>query len=150
LVRRYELFPGRTIRYLFLHEDFDRLVSRDIPDISTTVPGVQSVPIMASMIALYMGFKEIYLLGTEHSDLRTREYRYAFEPTVLKGKDFSVGVDGKTLTRRYDDFHSFARLWRQYRAVREIAEAHDVRLANATAGGDLDELPRIRLEDLVG
>jgi len=69
---------------------------------------------------------------------------------VLKGKDFSVDENGNILTRRYDDLHGFARLWRQYRAVREIAQAHDVRLANATAGGDLDELPRVRLEDLVG
>lgn len=150
LVREHGLFPGRTLHYLFLHEDFDRVASRDIPDIATTMPGVQSVPIMASMVALYMGFKEIYLLGTEHSDIRTREYRYAFEPTVLKGKDLSVGEDGKTLTCRYDDFHSFARLWRQYRAIRDIAEANGVRLSNATAGGDLDELPRTRLEDLVG
>lgn len=150
LVRRHGLFPGRVVHYLFLHEDFDRLASRNILDISTTVPGVQSVPIMALMVGLYMGFKDIYLLGTEHSDYRTREYRYAFEPTVLKGKDISVGADGKTLTSRYEDFHSFARLWRQYRATREIAEANGVRISNATAGGELDELPRVRLEDIVG
>jgi len=150
LVRRHGLFPGRTLHYLFLHEDFDRLASRNILDISAAVPGVQSVPIMASMVALYMGFKDIYLLGTEHSDFRTREYRYAFEQTVLKGKDFTVGDDGKTLTSRFDDFHSFARLWRQYRATREIAEENGARLWNATAGGELDELPRARLEDIVG
>jgi hypothetical protein len=150
LVRTQGLFPGRTVHYLFLHEDFDHLASRDIPDISTAVPGVQSVPIMALMVGLYMGFQDMYLLGTEHSDFRTREYRYAFEPTVLKGKDITVGTDGKTLTSRYDDFHSFARLWRQYRRTREIAEANGARLSNATAGGELDELPRVRLEDIVG
>ena len=150
LVRTQGLFPGRTVHYLFLNEDFDPLASRDIPDITSAAPGVQSVPIMALMVGLYMGFQDMYLLGTEHSDFRTREYRYAFEPTVLKGKDITVGTDGKTLTSRYDDFHSFARLWRQYRRTREIAEANGARLSNATAGGELDELPRVRLEDIVG
>jgi len=150
LVRTHGLFPGRTLHYLFLHEDFDRLGSRDIPDLSTAIPGVQSVPIMGLMVGLYMGFTDLYLLGTEHSEFVTRRYQYSFEPTVLKGKDLSTNPAGEVTTSRYDDFQSLGRLWRQYRTLREIAEAHDARLWNATASGELDEFPRIRLEQVIG
>jgi hypothetical protein len=149
LVSDNGLFPGRTVHYVFLHENFDHLQSRDIPDISDITPAVQSVPIMGAMIALYMGIVDIYFLGTEHSEFRTGEYHYAFEPTVLKGKDMTVGAQGKILTGRYDDFHSLARLWRQYRVTREIAEANGARLWNATAGGDLDEIPRVQLTQVL-
>jgi hypothetical protein len=149
-VRRHGLFPGRTLHYLFLHENFDHLGSRDIPDISTAIPGVQSVPIMGLMVGLYMGFKDLYLLGTEHSEFVTRRYVYSFEPTVLKGKDLSTTPAGEVTTSRYDDFQSLGRLWRQYRTLREIAEANDARIWNATAGGELDEFPRVRLEQVTG
>jgi len=149
-VRRHGLFPGRTLHYLFLHENFDHLGSRDIPDISTAIPGVQSVPIMGLMVGLYMGFKDLYLLGTEHSEFVTRRYVYSFEPTVLKGKDLSATPAGEVTTSRYDDFQSLGRLWRQYRTLREIAEANDARIWNATAGGELDEFPRVRLEQVTG
>lgn len=149
LVRRHGLFPGRTLHYLFLHENFDRLLSRDIPDISTAIPGVQSVPIMGLMLGLYMGFEDLYLLGTEHSELVTRRYTYAFEPTVLKGKDFSTTASGEITTSRYDDLHALARLWRQYRVLREIAQAKGAKIWNATAGGELDEFPRADLAQLL-
>jgi hypothetical protein len=150
LVRTHGLFPGRTLHYLFLHENFDHLSSRDVPDISTAVPGVQSVPIMALMVSLYMGCKDLYLLGTEHSEFITRRYRYAYESTILKGKDLSTTVAGEITTSRYDDFQSLGRLWRQYRALREIAGANGARIWNATAGGELDEFPRVRLEQVTG
>jgi hypothetical protein len=149
-VRKHGLFPGRTIHYLFLHEDFDHLASRNVPDLSTTIPGVQSVPIMGLMLGLYMGFKDLYLLGTEHSEFVTRRYVYSFEPTVLKGKDLSTTPAGEVTTSRYDDFQSLSRLWRQYRTLREIAEANHARIWNATAGGELDEFPRVRLEQVAG
>jgi hypothetical protein len=149
LVRENGLFPGRTVHYIFLYENFDELLSRDIPDISAAIPRVQSVPVMAALIALYMGFKDIYTLGTEHSEFLTRRYEYSFEPTVLKGKDLSTTAAGDVLSSRYDDFHSLGRLWRHYRVVREIAAANNARVWNATAGGELDELPRANFEDLI-
>ena len=146
LVRDNGLFPGRTIHYVFLYENFDELTSRAIPDISTAIPRVQSVPIMALMIGLYMGCKDLYLLGTEHSEFITRRYQYSFEPTVLKGKDMTTTANGDVLGNRYDDFHSLGRLWRNYRVIREIADANDAHIWNATTGGELDEFPRAKLE----
>lgn len=146
LVRRFSLFPGRTVRYVVLDGHMDSLHGRGIPDLSKSIPRVQSVSVMCLMLAMYLGFRTIYLLGTDHDQFKTGEYTYFYEPSVLRGKDPDVNADGKVVSKRYDEFQALARLWRQYRTMREIAERHGLKIWNATAGGELDEFPRVDLE----
>lgn len=148
LVRRHGLFPRRTVRYVWLGEDMDRLDLAAIPDLSLAIPRVQSVSILALMIAMYMGFRKIYLLGVDHDQFKTGEYKYFYSPTVLSGKDSEVAADGKVRTTRHDEFQALARLWRQYRHLRQMADANEIEIFNATAGGELDEFPRVNLPDL--
>ena len=149
LVREYDLFPGRTVHYLAFRENFDEITDRGIIDISVPVPRVQSVPVMALMIAMYLGFEKIALLGVDHDHFKTGTYTYAFDLRVQENKDQTVAADGRVSISRYDDFHSLARLWRQYRTLREIAVVHGISIYNATQGGELDEFPRVKLEDLL-
>lgn len=94
------------------------------------------------MIAMYLGFKEIILLGVDHDRFLSSTYRYAFDLKVQKGKDFTVNADG-TLTRTlHDEFQQLARLWRQYRAISNIAKSNGIRIVNSTPGGALDEFER--------
>ena len=150
LVRRHGLFPGRTVRYVWLSGDMDHMSSAEIPDLSRAIPGVQSVSVMCLMIAMYMGFRRIYLLGVDHDQFRTGEYKYFYSPTVLSGKDSDVAADGKVRTSRHDEFQALARLWRQYRRMRQVADVNGIEIFNATAGGELDEFPRVELADLLG
>lgn len=148
LVRRHGLFPGRIVRYVWLSEDMDQVSGQEIPDLSRAIPRVQSVSIMCLMIAMYMGFRTIYLLGVDHDQFKTGEYKYFYSPTVLNGKDSDVAADGRVRTPRYDEFQALARLWRQYRRMRQVAAANGVEIFNATAGGELDEFPRVDLAEL--
>lgn len=149
LVRRHGLFPGRRLRYVALRESFDELQDRGIPDLSGSIPRIESVPVMVLMVAMYMGFKEIVLLGVDHDHFKTGTYLYAFDPKVQQGKDFSVQDGGQIATPRHDDFQSLARLWRQYRVLREIAQSNGVSILNASSTSELDEFPRVRLEDVL-
>jgi hypothetical protein len=110
---------------------------------------VQSVAIMCLMAAMYMGFREIYLIGTDHDSFRTGAYTYFFEPTVLKGKDPSTDTDGKLVAGWYDELSGLAALWGQYRIIKRMAEHHGIQIFNATSGGELDEFPRARLESVI-
>ena len=148
LVDKHQLFMGRTLHYVSLRGNFDELLSKEIIDITYSIPSVMSAPIMALMIAMYMGFKEIILIGVDHDELRTRQYKYAFETNVMHGKDSSVGVNGNVLLRNYDMFQIYATLWRQYRILSEIAVANNIEIINATIGGDLDEFPRREFDTL--
>jgi hypothetical protein len=142
LVRKHNLFSGRTVRYLVLGESFDERTSEEVVDISEPVPGVESVPVMALMIAMYLGFKEIVLLGVDHDHFLSSSYQYAFDLKVQKGMDSTANADGTLRTNRHDDFQTLARLWRQYRAIANIAKANGIRIVNSTPGGALDEFDR--------
>jgi len=149
LVRKNGLFAGRKVHYLAFRENFDEMTDRVIIDISAPVPRVQSVPVMALMIAMYLGFDKIALLGVDHDHFKTGTYTYAFDLLAQENKDQTVTADGHVATSRHDDFQALARLWRQYRTLREIADANTVSIYNATPGGELDEFPRAKLEDLL-
>lgn len=146
LVRRHGLFQNHNVHYLFFNGSFDHWQQQDIIDISRDIPGVQSVPIMCLMVAMYMGFREIFLLGTDHDHFLTGSYTYFYKPTLLQGKDPSTGPDGRLISPRYEQFHELAALWRQYRAMRNIAASNGIGVFNATHGGALDEFPRVTLE----
>ncbi len=150
LVRQHGLFPTRQVHYLALQNSFDELGDRRIIDLAEPVPRVESVPVMTLMIALYMGFKEIVLLGIDHDHFKTGHYVYAFDPQVQKGKDVTVKDSGEVAISRHDDFQSLARLWRQYRVLRDIAQANGVSILNASPSSELDEFARARLDDLLG
>jgi len=149
LVEKAELFREREVRYVTFSGslvDYDPLT---MPDISARIPGVQSVAIMCLMAAMYMGFREIYLIGTDHDSFRTGAYTYFFEPTVLKGKDPSTDADGKLVAGWYDELSGLAALWEQYRIIKRMAEHHGIQIFNATSGGELDEFPRVNLESVI-
>ena len=147
LVREEGLFPGRDVRYANLRRPFFDFPA-GIPDLTGPLPGVQSVPILALMFAMYIGGKKLYLLGTDHDHFRSGEYRYSYEPTVLKGKDIFVDDKGKLRGGWLAEFNALAALWSQYESIRELAANNDVEIFNATCGGELDLFPRIALEEL--
>ncbi len=149
LVREHGLFAGRVVRYLDLTESFDEVQGSDIIDLTQPVPRVESVPVMALMIALYAGFREIVLLGVDHDHFLTGRYDYAFRLGVQEGKGVGVDQDGVVITLWHDEFQSLARLWRQYRCLSRIAKANAVTIVNATPGGALDEFPRNDLQSLL-
>jgi hypothetical protein len=95
-----------------------------------------------------MGFRTIYLLGVDHDQFKTGEYNYFYKPTVLHGKDSTVSSEGRVRSSRYDEFQALARLWRQYRHLRNVASANGAEIFNASAGGELDEFPRVSFEGL--
>lgn len=148
LVKRHSLFANRSVSYICQARPFFPY-EKAIIDICGAVPKVASVPIMCLIVALYMGFRDMYLLGTDHDSFATRQYKYSFEPTVLRGKDFAVDTEGKIRVPLYEELKANLLLWQQYRHVKRIAAANGRNIYNATAGGMLDEFPRIALEDVL-
>ena len=148
LVREENLFPGRDVRYVYLTAAFSNYPLNTRPNAAGEMPGAQSVPIMAALISMYMGLNRIYLLGADHDHFRSGEYKYFYEPTVLRGKDLSVDEHGKLRSGWHDELIGLAALWSQYRSLKQIAAENDVAILNATAGGELDEFPRVALNAL--
>jgi hypothetical protein len=147
LIRRLDPSCGRRVNYLCMAGSFSGNKMQTI-DITRVIPGVTTVPIMALMIALYMGFKEIYLLGVDHDSYRTRVYNQFFDPR----RQFGGGVTGFTGpvdTPVAEELLIYFNIFMQYRSLLSIAHSRGVRIYNATRGGALEELPRVDLDEVL-
>jgi hypothetical protein len=145
-VEQKNLFLNRIVHYVATEIEFDRK-STKIYDLTKQIPAVQTVPIMCLMIAMYLGFEKIYLLGADHDTFRTGEYKYAFKET-WKGKDTSVDENGIMRDPLREELTNWGKTFTEYHLMHNIAKANGVRIYNATAGGALDEFERISLEEI--
>lgn len=106
-----------------------------------------TVAYTAIQLAVYMGFKEIYLIGVDHSFRvsQTRDGKIVVNETAKdyfsdaynedKDKLFIPKLDVSTLS---------------YIAAQEYAKTHDVEIYNATRGGKLEVFPRVDFDLLMG
>ena len=91
---------------------------------------------MAIQVAMYMGFKEIYLIGADCNYTTTKihfiempdDKQKISEGWLPKATDLSI--DG-------------------YKAIKKYADKHDIKIYNATRGGMLEVFPRVNLEDVI-
>lgn len=146
-IRKHHLFPNRKINYVHLCSDWDESMSK-IRDITKKMPRVQAVPIMCLMIAMYMGFKEIYLIGVDLDSFRTGEYKHFHGSTVMVD-DVAVDSNGMLRQSLYEEFQINLILWKQFRILKNIAQATGISIFNATDGGALDVFERVNLEEIV-
>ena len=142
LIRTNNLFKDKMVYYLDTTNN-SLEEGTEIPDITKTIYQIQSVPIMCIQIAMYMGFKTIYLLGCEHDSIITNKYTYSFEPTILKDKSTVVDSDGTKNFPYHLRIKSLHRLFHNYEIVHKVADANDINIYNATADGILDEFERV-------
>lgn len=143
LVEAHRLMASRSVHYLSMQGDAPTSIRGSIPDLTGPVPRPQSVPIMALMVALYMGCREIYLLGTDHDHFLTGTYTHFYNKAITSGTDPSVDEADRVLSPRYEQFHELTALWRQYRWLKECCGGTGAVIYNATAGGALDEFERV-------
>ena len=145
-IKQNNLFSTRHVSYLNMGLNWGPY-QKTIYDITKKIPWVQSVPIMAIMIAMYMGCKEIYLLGVELDEIWCGEYRHFYDNEIMKN-DIAVNEYGKSITPLIEMFEINYILWRQFSILKNIAEANNVEILNATQGGALDIYKRVKYEDL--
>jgi hypothetical protein len=144
LFKRHGLFPGRDIHYV-LHSGQGCDAGKITCDPTRPMPSVACVPLSCLLIACYMGFREIYLLGCDHDWLGT-------PATVNHFYDDSDNPHFSASIAKFPYetlLESTLSLWRGYRRVREFALKRGSRIYNATRGGFLDVFPRVEYEKIV-
>ena len=146
LVQTGDLFQSTLVHYLSFGRSWAKHRAPNI-SLDARLPSPQSVSIFALMVALELGFSEIYLLGVDHTSLNFQNGQYAYNHFYTGQQRNSLGEmppppDLET------EFSSYVTLWRQYKALREVAAARSVKIFNATRGGLLDVFPRVEFESL--
>lgn len=95
-----------------------------------------SVVYAAIQIAVYMGFKKIYLLGVDCN----------YDTSILHNESLSYSKDYK-----YDwTKQTGLTMIEGFKSAKEYADNHGISIYNATRGGMLEVFPRVKLEDVVG
>jgi len=104
LFEKYGLFKGKTVRYMLLSEQ--RCGTGKVKgDLARPVSGVKCVSVGAILLAIYLGFQEIYLLGCDHDWLA--------HPTV----ELQDGADPREYTVRVADGAERETWWERAVAV---------------------------------
>ena len=147
LVESHKLFNNRAINYFFTQGNWQDLDNIGI-DLTRFVFPAQSVSVIALQAAVYMGFKDVYLLGCDHDYLlhmyESRHFYEEQESVLTSQPDYSEWKESSFGT----EIDSHFRLWQQYRSLLRYAQEHQINIFNATNGGLLDVFPRVKYESL--
>lgn len=124
----------------------DNYLNSNVWDISKNPFQIRTVVYIAIQLAIFMGFKKIYLLGCDHDYLNdtsrvTNHHFYKEEDGISDVKHLSSFT-----TERWFEEYYFR--WKQYRLMKEYAQTVNCQIFNATKGGMLDVFPRVELESL--
>lgn len=95
-----------------------------------------SVVYAALQIAVYMGFKDIYLLGV---DCNYEKNSILHSKTLAYGKDYKYNWTKQTGLTMIECF----------KVAKEYADKNNVHIYNAAAGGMLEVFPRVGLDDAI-
>uniref|UniRef100_B8HNB5 6-hydroxymethylpterin diphosphokinase MptE-like domain-containing protein n=1 Tax=Cyanothece sp. (strain PCC 7425 / ATCC 29141) TaxID=395961 RepID=B8HNB5_CYAP4 len=123
--------------------DEDNYTDDEVWDISRAPFKIRTVIYSAIQLALYMGCREIYLIGCDHDYLNdtsrvTNHHFYKEEDGVSDAQHLSSFT-----TERW--FEEYYLRWKHYRLMREYARLKNCKIINATHGGMLDVFPRVEL-----
>lgn len=127
-IKQYYTFPMDYFE-LYWSKLFNRSM-RFSDDISILVYDIATVAYSLMQIAVYMGFKEIYLLGC---DCNYSEEKQHFADYGIKVKD-AVTTENNLIAA--------------FSAARKYADSHGIKIYNATRGGKLEVFERVDFDSL--
>lgn len=105
-------------------------------DITQCVYGGGTVVYDCIQLAVYMGFEEIYLLGTDHN--------YVNQQTDTENHFHANYYNGKIHPSNYDkELVECA-----YKTAKKYTDAHNVKIYNGTRGGKLEIFERVNFDGL--
>ena len=157
-------FMGKNTKYLvddlslfndrayYIKAGYECALIRNAPvDITRTIMSIPTVLLQCLAIAIYMGFREIILLGFDLDQIcrlsdRSKVRFYGFSPiTANKAEETaeeSYMASENVWINRWI-------IWRQCNLLRREAEKEDIGIINATRGGLLNMFERRNYEDLL-
>jgi len=148
LIRRHGLYSGNQV-HLYRHGI--TVSSPELVHYDFTKPlnvGHCAGSRLAIPLAVYLGFREIYLLGFDASWLDAYEGSYHFYETHQQWPEFdSQAADGRH-PRYADQLINALRDFDSHQLLAESAPLHGARILNAGRGGRLDMYPRVAFESL--
>lgn len=143
-IDKYKIFRDKQIVWLnYLPFDKNTIIKK----INVLyMPSINSVSETAIQVAIYLGFKEIYIIGFDHSWYDV-EYKH-FDDNYMKFFDeekFKNIIWNSTKNEVFMSIHS--EIFNKYKRLYAIKK--NIYNANANQNSYVDTFPRVRFEDLL-
>ena len=144
-----------NVRYLYDIGDFDfHLPIRG--DITKGISSYYSVTQTAILVAVYMGFSEIILLGCDCTGIVTNMQVMSNQTENIYGYSYKYDASEiQKLKKAYenrikmeDTVVGWGKIFEGYRRLSDYCTSQNVKLINATHGGVLVTLPRVNYDSL--
>lgn len=115
-------------------------------DFTKEIPRFQTSPHIGIYLAMYMGIKEINLLGCDHDwILHIGETRHFYDEKDAVLSRLGYNEWSKDLQ---PEFEAYVSLWKIYKSIKAYAERNSITIANCTPGSLLDMFPRANFEEM--
>lgn len=152
-VEKYKLFKGKEVFYVL--QNLHSLDSRF--DLTGSTFSIYTASIMCLKIAMYMGYKEIYLLGVDHTEctgirsykhsydeakIKRLGYNHLYETFVKTNKTWIETVPNRILYKLYAD------MFMQYHMIAEKAAELGIQVYNLNPESVLDEFPKMSYKNV--
>lgn len=153
-IEEFDLNRSLNVNYFLPSINPVKMRNRDI-DYCKYVPGFGTVVQTAISMAIYMGFKEIYLLGCDttsiivniKSALNTNdENDYAYELTNNEKKRLEHILNNQSMETFAKSYYDTLLA---YRLLYEYCTSRNIELINCSAQSVIDSIPRKKLEDII-
>lgn len=145
LFESFQLFSQHDIYWYFSGRSFNETrFNEKGMDLNEVVFSGEAASIYALIIAIYMGFDEIYLLGMDHDYFLYDNAQYMRMYREAKHQE-------NELERTFrDDFYiqEFLRQYKIFVKYRAFANNSNSKIINASAGGILKVFPKVSFEKL--
>jgi hypothetical protein len=142
-------FEQTKVNYLNLTGDWQQLFNYGI-NLTKALPAPQSVPVMALQLSIYLGFKEIYLLGCDHDwilHINESRHFYQEEKHILTRQGYSEwSNDNYDFSNHCQDY---IKLWQAYKNIKNIATKENIKIFNATSTSLLDVFPIVNYKTIL-
>ena len=143
LIRENGLFTKNTIFYFFAGKFYSDVLSNKSCDFSKMLISARAVSTYAVLLAMYMGFNKIYLLGVDQNYICTKKKRFYSDAIHNKYEHDSLGFDNEKLLL------STATVLRENKMLANIAKSKGVEIINLSDESILDMYKHGNISDVL-
>lgn len=155
MIKEFHLESEVAIEYFkCVNLNLDIMLKQKL-DFTHSVPNMPTVVHSAVCLAVYMGFKEIYLLGCDCTGFINtaknklalgNESMYGYTITDNERKRMEKAANQRSVK---DELESYVKLLEVYEQLYTYCKNNGVCLYNATEGSLLESVPRVRIETVL-
>jgi flavin-binding protein dodecin len=153
-VEKFGLNNTLNINYFRSKETFHDKYTKEI-DFAKNIPGFHTVVQWAIIMAIYMGFKEIYLLGCDNTSItvtinsalkENSDADYAYAITEIEKQRMENLLNDHTLE---EYCNSYSATLAGYRRLYKYCLERNIELINCSAKTVIDSIPKEKYENVI-